>query len=320
MSDIGDGRSIDDDGGGLGSNKRRSSEDYESSSSKRLEIEHAAIVSGGIGAPGTSNGELKETIVAPNSENSVDNNNVSNNLDDTESMALDAEHEADEQRNHDNDAESEAQDVNNNNDAGEASGTSSDSTDVSKNTLVVEFVDKSKEENLIHDKGTVKLLLINSPIWEKSTKFSKFLLSAHKVVLHIIEPDDVTDLLGITQLNNAEGAWPIQCYRPVTTPGLFCFGVLKGFTLTVRTDRIKANLITSGVKNIVVVTRIENRKGPTTAIKIKFNGTAPPSSVNYVGDSRMVHPYFPPNHKLLCHRCGRGGHKYIYCRSKKRCP
>ena len=140
------------------------------------------------------------------------------------------------------------------------------------------MIDKSKDEQLIHDKATINYMIQNSPLGAKSTGIPRFQTTSHKIVLQIIDNDDIPELLLLNKLTNEEGDWPIVCYRAQNNPALSSLGVIRGIPPEVKENRIKANLIREGA-HILSVTRIKNYRGDTYTVKIQFVGTTIPETV-----------------------------------------
>ena len=182
------------------------------------------------------------------------------------------------------------------------------------------MIDKSKDEQLIHDKATINYMIQNSPLGAKSTGIPRFQTTSHKIVLQIIDNDDIPELLLLNKLTNEEGDWPIVCYRAQNNPALSSLGVIRGIPPEVKENRIKANLIREGA-HILSVTRIKNYRGDTYTVKIQFVGTTIPETVKYNGNDKTVFPYLPPANRLLCLRCGKGRHKIVNCKTRNlKCP
>lgn len=193
---------------------------------------------------------------------------------------------------------------------------------VSNNIVIVELIDRSRDENLVKDGGTLRRIFATSPFGQCSSIYPRINHTAHKLIFSIDDIQDIPDLLKIESIRDEDLSvnWPIRTYQPVENPGLYTFGVMKGIDPAVPENRIKANL-KAGRANVSEVTRLSNRDGPTTTVKLKFDSMILPKYINYSGVTKLIHPYIPPNNRLLCHRCGRGGHKAAQCRSGGRqCP
>ena len=99
-----------------------------------------------------------------------------------------------------------------------------------------------------------------------------------------------------------------------------CIGVIKGIHPSISDNSVKASLRREGA-DITLASRIENYRGKTFCIKLTFNGNSKPLTVSYNGFDKMIHPFIPPSSTLLCHKCGRGGHRIVDCNARtKRCP
>ncbi|CAL4250117.1 unnamed protein product, partial [Meganyctiphanes norvegica] len=180
---------------------------------------------------------------------------------------------------------------------------------------MVELIEKTKEEISINDRATLKHMISNSQLGAKSTGIPWFQPSAHRIILHIVNEKDIPELLTINKLTNEEGDWPIVCQRAQGNPCLSCLGFIK-ILPSVKDERIKANLIREGNNNIIAVSRIKKYRGETFCVKLQFSGHTRPPTVIYDGYDKIVHPYIPPAYLLLCHKCGKGGHKIDQCKSR----
>ena len=72
--------------------------------------------------------------------------------------------------------------------------------EVSQHLLVIELVDRSVNENLIKDSATLLNIIKSSPIGAKSSGKPRILTTSQKVVLHITNKHDITDLLTIDNI------------------------------------------------------------------------------------------------------------------------
>ena len=192
--------------------------------------------------------------------------------------------------------------------------------EVSPPVIVIELIDKSKDEKLIVDKATILHLIDSSDFKEKYSGEPRRMFSKHQIVLNIINPDHVSDLLKIEKLNNEEGDWPVKCRRGRNDSSGLHIGILKGIHQDISINRVKANLVRQGLE-IGEVTRLQNRYGPTKCIIINFNNEIP-SEIVYAGRQTAIHRYNPPDRNLICNKCSLGGHKADYCNTKgsPRCP
>ena len=199
-------------------------------------------------------------------------------------------------------------------------GTTDTEDTVSNHVFIVEFVGKSKTEELINDRATIRHLINKSPLGPKSSGGIRFQPSANKIILHINNPEHIEELLNLNKLTDEEGDWPIICHRAQVNQGLSCIGVIKGIHPSIKAERVKATLLREGGK-IIEVTRIVNQRGNTFCIKIKFQGMKKPPTVKYDGYDKFVHPFIPPSNTLLCRKCGKGSHRAIECNTKiLKCP
>ena len=73
---------------------------------------------------------------------------------------------------------------------------------VSSHVFIVELIEASRSEDLINDRATIRHLINNSPLGPKSLGGIRFLPSAHKIVLHIINNEDIEGLLKLDKLSN----------------------------------------------------------------------------------------------------------------------
>lgn len=191
---------------------------------------------------------------------------------------------------------------------------------VSNHIFVIELVGISKTENLINDKATLRYMINSSPIGLKSSGDMRFQPATHKIILHITNSDDIEELLKIVLLTNEEEDWPIVCRRAQVNQGLSCLGVIKGIHPSVKPERVKTNLRREGV-DVIEATRITNYRGNTFCIKLKFHGSKKTHTVIYDGYDKVIHPFIPPTNTLLCHKCGKGGHRALNCNtSATKCP
>ena len=101
-----------------------------------------------------------------------------------------------------------------------------DSQDISNNVVVIELVDKTKEEKLIVDKATILHLINSSAFNGKYSGLPRRLITKHQVVLNIINSDHVSELLLIDKLTNDEGDWPVKCRRGKTSQSGLKIGIL----------------------------------------------------------------------------------------------
>ena len=193
-------------------------------------------------------------------------------------------------------------------------------TEVSQPVIVIELLDKSKDEKLIVDKATILHLINTSDFKEKYSGEPRRMFSKHQIVLNIINPDHVSDLLKIEKLTNEEGDWPVKCRRGRNDNSGLHIGILKGIHQDININRVKANLVRQGLE-IGEVTRLQNRYGPTKCIIINFNNEIP-SEIVYAGRQTAIHRYNPPDRNLICNKCSLGGHKAEFCNTRggPRCP
>ena len=82
---------------------------------------------------------------------------------------------------------------------------------VSENTVIIEIINDSKDSQLIHDRATLNYMLRNSPLGQKSSGIPRFLTTKHKIIIHIVNKEEVAALLNTETLNNDGVEWPIKC-------------------------------------------------------------------------------------------------------------
>lgn len=184
--------------------------------------------------------------------------------------------------------------------------------------IILEFIDKSKEEGIIHDRDTVRYMLDNSPFGTTYSGRPVFQFSTHSLKLFINDSREIHELLKIDKLSNEEGDWPVKCRVPIGMPGVQNIGVLKNVHPQVKVERVKTSLLRNG-EQVIDVARIENRFGPTWVVKITFENNVP-EQVYYDGQYRYVDVYRPPQRTLMCNNCSKPGHKADDCNSRPRCP
>ena len=130
--------------------------------------------------------------------------------------------------------------------------------DLVSHLLIVELVGDSVVRKLIEDRAGLRYLLMNSEIWEKSTGIPRFQVTKQRIIFHIIDANDITELLKIKKLSVDGESWPIECHRAQNNPGLSCLGVLKGIRPSVTPERVKLNLGREGTE-VIKCSRITRR-------------------------------------------------------------
>ena len=76
--------------------------------------------------------------------------------------------------------------------------------EVSGSTIVIQFINKSKDENIIHDRGTFNHLINNSPFAEVIEGQGRFKFGSHEYIINIKNNKDLSKLLSIDHLDNKD--------------------------------------------------------------------------------------------------------------------
>ena len=166
-------------------------------------------------------------------------------------------------------------------------------------TLIIQFIQRSRDESIIYDKATIRNLLELSEFQNKYSSHFHYLHNKHELVIDIKNNQDIEHLINIKELKNEQGIWPIACRKPINQ-NKSSMGVLKGIHPTISQERILAETTRNNFYNkkqgidIIEVERIYNWQNdklhPTWNVKIHFKGETRPENILYDNEIRVIHP------------------------------
>ena len=189
--------------------------------------------------------------------------------------------------------------------------------EVEEIALIIELGEKAVSDKLHIDRGTFLELLRRSPFNNKHTGRPQFQISKERVIVNIIDKEDVPDLLRVKYLEMDGEKWPINVKIAERAPNIK-FGVIKVHP-EVPVSSIKADLLRNGI-NVDEVHRITKRSGPTYSVRLSFKDNVKPEKVVWGGQILTVFKYNPG--VSICNKCSKGGHFAKNCNSTNaiKCP
>jgi len=202
--------------------------------------------------------------------------------------------------------------------------------EVSGSTIVIQFINESRDANIIHDKGTLHHLLNNSPFAGAIDGKGRFSFSKHEYIINIKNNNDLAKLLSVEHLDNKDTGeiWPIQCRELENFhDNSYVVGVLKNIHPSVLENRIQDEINRNKTRNeqngIIILESHRIKKSVdgaltnTYCVKIKFSGQNKPNNIAYGGEIHEIHDYTPQ--VVICFRCSKTGHIAKYCSRPPKC-
>ena len=210
--------------------------------------------------------------------------------------------------------------------------TINDNPEIVNGTLIIQLLDKAKEEKLIEDQATIYHLLDNNSFRGKYSGLTRFNLNKNEIILNITNGEDIVELIKINKLidPDEETEWPIKCTTIEQKTTNFVVGVMKKIPPSITEARIMADLKRNHEINkrlgakVLEIKRIKKKGStsnihddPTYSVFIKFEGQTRPSTLYYARKEHEIYPYIRP--LIQCGKCKKVGHKKENCTADPIC-